>query len=86
MASGFQELQSHLMTTLGESRVNAMGLTKRQLKQAAFGGPKSARVRQKIRQVLETTAASGEDRATAAVSETQGGALAAAGKRQQTYE
>jgi hypothetical protein len=86
MAQGFQTLTEHLMTTFGEAKIQSMGITKRQLEQASFGGPRAAKIRQRVRQVLETTAAQGEDRATVAVGESQSGGLQAAGKQAQAYE
>lgn len=63
LASGFQELSTHILNTLPLSKISNYGLNKRDLTQAVFGGPKSAAIRQKIMRLLAEEEAFYEERA-----------------------
>lgn len=78
LSAGFQALAEHFLTTLPLSKIQGYGLSKASFKQAIFGGPRQAEVRQKMKRVLEQEEAFYEPRVTSAVTE----GIAAQGRAQ----
>src|SRR5207247_2844176 len=60
----YQDLAQNLLTTLPMSRIHGYGLTKKQIQQASFGGPKQAQIIQKMKHIIATDQAFSEQRAT----------------------
>jgi hypothetical protein len=86
MASGFQELAEHLLVTMPLSKLEHMGLNRRKLVQGEFGGPHQAEIRQKMKLVLETGIAAGEEQVTTSLSQSDLGGLQSVGRQPQSVE
>lgn len=80
LSAGFDQVAQSLLTVLPLSHIQGMGLNKRDLTQAAFGGKRSAATKQKIRRILETQKSLADDSGTStAVYGTQGGGVTTQG-------
>lgn len=78
--AGFEEIADNMLNTMPLSKIYGLGLSEGELAQAAFGGPRAATARQKIKRILETDKAfSEEQRASIGVGLGESGGLAVGG-------
>jgi hypothetical protein len=83
LASGFGQLAHAFLTTVPLSHIQNSGLSKSDIRQAVFGGPKQAKIQEKMKHMLGQLQAAGQATAHTQVTPTQGGGLQAIGENKQ---
>ena len=83
LKSGFGEVAQRLLTLIPASQIQGAGLTSADIRQSVFGGPKQAKIQQKITRLLETAQAATQETAHTQVTPTQAGGLQTVGSNQQ---
>lgn len=63
LQKNYQALAQQLLTTLPASKIAGYGISKKQIQEAVFGGPKQAVLMQKIQHIMATDQAFSENRA-----------------------
>jgi hypothetical protein len=83
LASGFGQLAHAFLTQVPLSHIQNSGLSKSDIRQAVFGGPKQAKIQEKMKHMIGQLQAAGQATAHTQVTPTQGGGLQAIGENKQ---